>query len=249
MSNSFFEIITREKETVEPTSSPELESESLNEPEEDDEMVEGLSEETRRVLVYLLRQGVILASQKPKLFKELCHYQEAIRHYLSQIYLYLILDELNGVAFVATNDQASCDENGEEEEEILSLITRRTLSLPDTLLILVLCKHYRERKDYGEQKVVIDIERIESNLTPFQPLTDHGSLERKKLSGRLKEMIKRKILAPIRGSEDRFEITPIIRYIIGTEFLESMLAEYLRLAKESGLRKDSEQDNNSKETE
>ncbi len=250
MSNNFFEIVTDKKSPIEPASIPDsdLESESIDEPEKD-EIVDGLPEEARRVLVYLLRQGVILASQKSKLFKELCHYQDAIRHYLSQIYLHLMLDELNGVAFVATSDQTGSDENSEDDEESFSLITRRTLSVNDTLLILVLCKHYRERKDYGEQKVVIDIERIESNLTPFQPLTDHGSLERKKLSGRLKEMVKRKILAPIRGSEDRFEITPVIRYVIGTEFLESMLAEYLSLAKESGLRKTTGQDNDEKEIE
>ena len=112
MSNNFFEIVTDKKSPIEPASIPDsdLESESIDEPEKD-EIVDGLPEEARRVLVYLLRQGVILASQKSKLFKELCHHQDAIRHYLSQIYLHLMLDELNGVAFVATSDQTGSDEN------------------------------------------------------------------------------------------------------------------------------------------
>jgi hypothetical protein len=97
----------------------------------------------------------------------------------------------------------------------------------------VLRKHYQDRESAGEQKITIDIERLESYLTPFLPITDHASKDRKKLLARVKEMVKRKVLSTTRGAEDRYEITPIIRYVVSASFLESMLVEYTLLAQQT----------------
>ncbi|WP_282110957.1 DUF4194 domain-containing protein [Shewanella algicola] len=204
-----------------------------------------MSHDARRVLVHLMRQGSVIATQKSKLFELLCRHEMAIRKHLSEVYLQLVLDRKTGVAFIASsnsvykndrdnvNDDADAgtDVEGHEElEESITLISKRTLSLYDTLILLVLRKHYQDRESAGEQKITIDIERLESYLTPFLPITDHASKDRKKLLARVKEMVKRKVLSTIRGTEDRYEITPIIRYVVSASFLESMLAEYTALA-------------------
>ena len=196
--------------------------------------------DARRVLVHLMRQGSAVASQKPKLFEQLCRYELAIRKHLSEVYLQLVLDQKSGVAFVASiasEHVGNVDDDGLEDEatdsdESATLIPKRTLSLFDTLILLVLRKHYQDRESAGEQKITIDIERLESYLTPFLPITDHASKDRKKLLVRVKEMVKRKVLSTIRGEEDRYEITPIIRYVVNAGFLETMLAEYTALAQE-----------------
>ncbi len=196
--------------------------------------------DARRVLVHLMRQGSVVASQKPKLFEQLCRYELAIRKHLSEVYLQLVLDQKSGVAFVASiasEHVGNVDDDGLEDEatdsdESATLIPKRTLSLFDTLILLVLRKHYQDRESAGEQKITIDIERLESYLTPFLPITDHASKDRKKLLVRVKEMVKRKVLSTIRGEEDRYEITPIIRYVVNAGFLETMLAEYTALAQE-----------------
>lgn len=185
--------------------------------------------EARRALVSLLRQGVILAGQKSNLFDSICRYQDAVRSHLADVYLKLVLDQRAGVAFIAGLDESDV------EEEAVSLITRRTLSLYDTLLLLVLRKHYQERETAGEQRIIIDIERIEANLSPFLPLTNSTRSDRKKLDASLQKMVERHILSSVRGSDDRFEITPIIRYVVNAEFLESMLAEYKQLAFDASL--------------
>lgn len=122
----------------------------------------------------------------------------------------------------------------DEETETISLINRRTLSLYDTLLLLVLRKHYQERERAGEQRVIIDIERIESHLTPFLPLTNNSKADRKKLNSALDKMAERYILSAIRGESERYEITPVIRYVVNAAFLEAMLEEYERLALNAG---------------
>ena len=198
--------------------------------------------DARRALVYLLRQGSVLAAQKAKLFESLCRHELAIREHLAAVYLQLVLDQKSGVAFVASSayqnehDDADAEPDAEEQaEESTTLITRRALSLYDTLILLVLRKHYQDRESAGEQKITIDVERLESYLAPFLPITDYASKDRRKLLARVKEMVRRKVLSSIRGTEDRYEITPIIRYVVSASFLESMLAEYLQLAESAGL--------------
>ncbi len=202
--------------------------------------------DARRVLVHLMRQGSLMASQKSKLFELLCRHEVSIRKHLSEVYLQLILDQKTGVAFVASatyqNNRGEVDvgsgfegsgSEGQDDlelDESTTLIPKRTLSLYDTLILLVLRKHYQDRESAGEQKITIDIERLESYLTPFLPITDHASKDRKKLLARVKEMVKRKVLSTIRSAEDRYEITPIIRYVVSASFLESMLDEYMELA-------------------
>lgn len=186
-----------------------------------------LQPEARRALVSLLKHGVILAGRKGRLFETICRYQSEVRSHLADIYLKLMLDERAGVAFVAQIDEADSD------EETTSLITRRTLSLYDTLLLLVLRKHYQDRESAGEQRIIIDLERIESNMSPFLPLTNSAKLDRKKLIIALNKMIEKRLLAKVRGSNDRLEITPVIRYVVNAEFLEKMLKEYQQLASEA----------------
>lgn len=245
--NSFFRMVSGAQQQSRPeadqqdgseTGDAEITASSAEDASDGAEM----PHEARRVLVYLMRQGAIIAAQKGKLYEALCRHQGVIRRHLAEVYLRLVLDERAGLGFVArydSDDEASDESDAENDndntESFVSLITRRTLSLYDTLLLLVLRRHYQEREAAGEQKITVDVERLESYLTPFLPLTNHASADRRKLNGAVKNMKDRKLLAPLRGSDDRFEITPLIRYVVDAAFLETMLAEYQRLAAEDEI--------------
>jgi len=208
-------------------------SEELDETDEDIKQLDSLPNDARRALVNLMRQGVVLSSNKPKIFEIICVNQQLIRRYLEQIYLSLILDEKAGIAFIASyqNEFISDNESAPDiDSESISLINRRTLSLYDSLLLLVLRKHFRDRENAGEQKVIIDIDRVDSYLTPFLPLTNNSKSDRKKLTAAIQRMLSQKILSTVKGSDERFEITPVIRYVVNAEFLESMLNEYTEIA-------------------
>ena len=203
-----------------------------------DEDPAAMPAQASRALVFLLRQGVILSSQKSLLFEAVCRHEDRIRRHLADVYLRLVLDEKAGVAFIAGMQSEHCqDENSSdepEEEELFALITRRVLPLYETLVLLVLRKYYQSRELCGEQKIIVDIEKIESDLSPFLPLSNSTGTDRRKLNGALKRMVSSRILSVVRGSQERFEITPVIRYVVSAEFLESMLSEYERLAREAG---------------
>jgi len=205
-------------------------------PEPASDTLGSLPPEARRALVSLLKQGVVLASQKSFLFEAVCRYQSQLRQHLSDMYLSLFLDEKGGLAFIRQKSEEAI----EDGEEAVSLISRRTLSLYDTLLLLVLRKHYQERESAGEQRIIIDAERIEAYLSPFLPLSNNDRADRRKLDIALKKMIEKRILGAVRGDDNRFEITPVIRYVVNAEFLEHLLKEYRRLAEEAALSLDDE---------
>lgn len=190
-----------------------------------------LPPEARRALVGLLRHGMIMADNKRLQFEALCRYRAPIEAHLAEMYLRVLLDEQAGLAILLQQEAEELD----EDDEVSSLIVRRTLTLYDTLLLLVLRKHYQERQNAGEQRVIIDIDRVDVALRPFLPLTNSSRSDRRQLSGALKNMKDRKILAAVRGDDECFEITPVIRYVVNAAFLEQMLEEYLKLATGAGL--------------
>lgn len=206
----------------------------------------------KKTLVYLMRQGVILQSQKPQVFANVLQYQEMIIRHLSEVYLSLIVDERQGVLFIARSDyqetqdeQNNADDEMSDEEDISSLISRRTISIYDSLLLLILRKYYQERENAGEQQIVIDVDKLEGLFLPFSPLTNYETKERNKLINKLKSFAKSyKILQSIRNSDERFEITPMIRYVVNADFLNAMLSEYEALLQKSQENSNQENDLN-----
>ncbi len=194
-----------------------------------------LPPEARRALVNLMRQGVIMADSKRVLFEALCRYEALIQDHLADMYMRLLIDQKAGLALVL---QQEITGDVEDDDEVTSLISRRTLSLYDTLLLLVLRKHYQEREAAGAQRVFIDIDRIEVQLTPCLPLVNSSRSDRRQLNGALNTMKDRRILAAVRGDEERFEITPVIRYVVNAVFLEEMLQAYQNLLAQAGRSED-----------
>jgi hypothetical protein len=191
-----------------------------------------LPPEARRALVNLLRQGIIMADSKRAMFETLCHYEAVIQDHLADMYLRLLIDQKAGLALLL---QQEITGDADDDDEVAWLISRRTLSLYDTLLLLVLRKHYQEREAAGAQRMFIDIDRIEAQLTPFLPLTNSSRSDRRQLNGTLQTMKDRRVLAAVRSDEERFEITPVIRYVVNVAFLEEMLRAYQNLAEQAGL--------------
>ncbi|MDO4433212.1 MAG: DUF4194 domain-containing protein [Alysiella sp.] len=188
-----------------------------------------MPDEARQALVYLMRQGVVLAADKPHIFATICRYQGEIRGHLADVFLYLMLDEKNGVAFITLENQQLDDDTvfaNEDEEDARSLITPRTLTVFDTLVLLALRKHYQERETTGEQKIMMDKDRLLANILPMMQAHEREKADKSKLSGCLKRFAERKIIRKMHNDDDRFEITPLIRYILDTNQLNDFIQAY-----------------------
>lgn len=193
-----------------------------------------LAPEARRAVVELMRQGVVMADSRRFVFDALCRYQEDIRNHLADMYLRMQIDEPAGLALLLQGEPEAESDADESAEESPALISRRLLTLFDTLLLLVLRRHYLDRETAGDSRITIELDQIAERLIPFLPLTASQSQDRKRLNGSIEQMKKRRILAAVRGEPDRFEITPVIRYVVSAEMLEQLLVEYRRMADEAG---------------
>ena len=140
-----------------------------------------LPQQARHALVTLLKYGVILAAQKNKLFDAVYQHQQLLSQYLQQMYLNLFVDERAGMAYIEQQVQDETD----EDDEVLQLISTRTLTLYDSFLLIILRKFYQERQALGEDQVIIDIDRIDHAMRPFLAMSNYQSRERQKLSGAL----------------------------------------------------------------
>lgn len=197
----------------------------------------GMPLEARRALVLLLRQGVVMVDNKRLAFEALCRHEGLIAEHLGNMFMRMLLDMKAGIAILLQQESVEQDE---ETDEASGLINKRTLSLYDTLLLLVLRKYYQERESAGEQKIIIDIERIEALMTPFLPLTYSSRSERRTLNGSLALLKDKRLISAVRGDDERFEITSVIRYVVNADFLERLLKEYERLAGDAGVKKGEE---------
>lgn len=195
-----------------------------------------LAPEARRAVVELMRQGVVMAESRRLVFDTLCRHQDDIRSHLANMYLRMQIDEPAGLVLLLQGepDTETDSDATQSEEEAPALISRRLLSLYDTLLLLVLRRHYLDRETAGDSRITIELDQIAERLIPFLPLTASQSQDRKRLNGSIEQMKKRRILAAVRGEADRFEITPVIRYAVSAELLERLLSEYRRMAAEAG---------------
>jgi Domain of unknown function (DUF4194) len=189
-----------------------------------------LPAEARRALVELMRQGVIIAESRRLVFDALCAHRVLIADHLADMYLRMLIDESAGLALLLNTQSGGSDD---DEEDVPALISRRTLTIYDTLLLIVLRKHFLDRETAGDTRIRIDMAQIEALLMPFLPLTGSTSSDRKKLNGAVDAMKRRKILNAVRGEDERVEISPVIRYVVNTEYLEHLLQEYRRLAEEA----------------
>jgi len=75
------------------------------------------------------------------------------------------------------------------------------------------------------KRLTVDVERLESYLTPFLPLTNHAKADAKNQCSN-PETVSKKLLSALRGlRDDRYEI-PRLSLCGGTRFLESIAGGY-----------------------
>lgn len=208
-----------------PESGPSIEGAVLDSmPEEQDDSQEEssqllpLTQSAQIAYLKILRSGVVLEKNNQPIFKNICENSKPIRDRLNELNIELVIDESRGVVFTKNTDT--------EENDLPKLIQTKPLSIYDTFLALVLRKHYQGREKVGEQKIVVDIDTIENEMKPFLPLTNNSRTDRKKLNGALNKFISKNLVIAVKGSDSRYEISPVIRYVIDASFLNEMLCKY-----------------------
>lgn len=196
---------------VQDTEIPETNAESID--DETEALYPGdtgeLPLEARRLLIQLLSGPSLDGRRHGVLWPILLRYQTIIRSRLADLFLELILDTDDQVAFVRQAD------TGELETPIL--LRRTRLTFLDSVLLLYLRQRLAEADLRGERAVVSGEEMMEQLALYERSLnTDHAGFE-KRAAGSIEKAKKNSLLSNIRGSENRFEISPTLKLLFSAE--------------------------------
>ncbi len=181
-----------------------------------------LALDTRRVLVQLLAGPSLEARRHGKLWPVLLRDEDVLRQRLAELFLELVIDRDTQVAFMRQADTA--------ELEVPLLLRRAQLTFLDSVLVLYLRQRLTQADSHGERAVVALDEMLEP-LTLYERAasTDRAGFARR-VAASVEKVKKHNILAKIRGSEDRFEISATLKLLFSAEEIQSLAALYQQMA-------------------
>jgi hypothetical protein len=206
------------------------------EQKENNPQVSEFSAEIRNTIIELLKHGSLTFAERPNMYKTLCSYQNEISSYLRNINILLAHNEEMGVAYIKNlyreeeAAQQKTDDILEEQDDFdddSHLISSRTLSEFDSIVILVLRKYYHERYNSGETNVFLDVDQISSLLIPYVGVANSATRTIEKINGTLTKLQEKRLNRKESGNfGDRVEVLPLIRFVINAEFMTQLLEEY-----------------------
>lgn len=177
-----------------------------------------LSLESRRVLVQLLTGPSLDGQRHSKLWPVLIRDEAAIRCRLSELFLQLVIDRDQQVAFTRQAETGDL--------EVPRLLRRANLTFLGSVLLLHLRQFLTQAETHGDRAVVATSEIIEV-LNVYEP-TDNNDvvLFEKRIRASIEKFKQHNILRRIRGSEDRFEISPTLKLLFSAEKIQALTRIY-----------------------
>lgn len=175
---------------------------------------------SRRVLIQLVKGPYLSAERHPEAWKVLLTDTAALRSRLADLFLDLVLDEALGVAFVRNAPQT--------EVEAPQVVRTMPLTFIDSALLLFLRRELL--RGSGASRVFIGRDEVYDHLNNYRPsdTTDEAGF-RKRVDSAWAKMLKHSLLVRT-DTEDRVEISPILRLVFSTEQIQAVQDEYQRLA-------------------
>lgn len=179
--------------------------------------------EARSALLQLIRGPYIHEVRDAKLWSALLAHREAITARLADLFLDLVLNEEEGIAFAR---------NATSEERELPRAARTTaMTLLDSIMVLTL---RRELLSACGNRVFVDQSELFEALAQYRNLDqlDPASY-RDRLKTSWNRLVEMRIL--LKGEDgDRFEVSPVLKIIFGAEEAQAVYDAYQALLQSDG---------------
>lgn len=181
--------------------------------------------------VYLLR-GILYRDQE-QAWAVLIRYRGRLEEYFTVLGLQLIIDEPEGYAYLR---QYQAEEAAQEElpEDFPSLMSRRRLSYPLTLLLVLLRKRLLEFEMAGnDTRLVLSQQDMVEMMRIYEDSLTSNERKREDLIVKyIKKLATYGFLTPMKAEEDRYEVNRIIKAFLPIDVLKEV-ADKLRIYAES----------------
>ena len=187
--------------------------------------------DTRRVLVQLLSGPSLDGRRHSRLWAVLLRDETAIRKFFCELFLELVIDYDLQVAFTRQADT--------DDSDIPRLLRRAQLTFIDSVLLLYLRKLLAQAETHSERAVVSKDDIIEE-LKAYDKSgnTDAAGFD-KRIHASIEKTKKHNILQKIRGSDNRFEVSPTLKLLFSAEEVQNLINIYNKI-KAGELRMDKE---------
>lgn len=179
-----------------------------------------LRDASRRALVQLLRGPFLSAERHGHLWAALLNDEPEIRSRLADAYLELVVDVESQLAF-ARNVRVP-------DTDAPKVMRSHPLTFMDTAMLL----HLRQQLLHsdGRERVIVGKDEVADQLQVYRGATDSDPAGfAKRINSSWQKMVTYGILA-VTSTEDRFEVSPVLRLIFGADEIAAVQAEYRRLA-------------------
>ncbi|GLQ86925.1 DUF4194 domain-containing protein [Dyella flagellata] len=177
--------------------------------------------DARRALCQLLSGPSLDQGRHGQLWSAVLRYETQLRSQLNDLFLELVLDRDAGVAFTRQAD------TGELETPVL--LRSSPLTFIDSVLLLYLRQQLAEADAQGhravvEESVLVDALSVyEKNLS-----TDRAGFN-KRVATSIAKMKDNHVLEKLRGSEDRYEVSPALKLLFSAEDVQNLAQIYRQL--------------------
>ena len=185
--------------------------------------------DTRRTLVQLLQGPSVDGHRQSKLWQVLLRDEATLRRQLHELFLELIVDHDQKVAFTR---QAVAD-----DLDAPVLLRRASLTFLESALVLYLRQCLTQADAHGDRAVVSRTEMIE-HLKVYERdrNVDHARFDRQ-MDNAVEKAKRLNLLHRLRGGEDRFEVSPTLKLLFPAEDIVALTRTYHALVAGAGRAK------------
>lgn len=177
--------------------------------------------EARRVFVQLLSGPAIDGKRHPKLWHGLLNHEAVLRVRLSDLFLELVLDYDQEVAFTKQADV------GDLEAPIL--LRRVKLTFLSSVLMLYLRQLLLEAEAQSLRAVVDEADMIEQMYLYEKSQSKDAAGFRKRTQAAIENAKKHNFLLRIENSKDRYEISPTLKLLFGADEVIALQKQYEKI--------------------
>ena len=180
-----------------------------------------LPADARRVLVHLLLGPALDARRQTHMWPILLRYEAAVRSHLNDLFLELVVDREQEVAF--TRQVVS------DELDVPVLLRRESLTFIDSVLLLFLRRQLTQSETQGE-RAVLALHEMTDHLGVFEPTgnPDHAKFSRQ-VERAIDKAKRLNLVHKIRGGEERYEVSPTLKLLFPAEEIQALTQIYANL--------------------
>lgn len=182
--------------------------------------------DTRRVLVQLLLGPALDATRQRRLWPVLLRDEVVIRSRLHELFLELVVDAEQQVAFTRQVVAESIDAP--------VLLRKSNLTFLETALVLYLRQRLTQADAQGERSVVA-IDDMQAHLAVFERVAnpDHARFGRQ-MSAAIEKAKKLGLLRLLAGGAQRFEVSPTLKLVFPAEAIQALSRTYAAVLEGGG---------------